>query len=207
MLASASPRRRELLLELGVSFEISVSGVDEDGDFRGRKPADVAMELALLKARDVGSKVNDGLILGADTVIDYGGELLGKPESPRHAFEMLARLSGKDHLVITGVSLFEPSSGTSWTKFEATRVRMRAASGPEIEAYVESGEPMDKAGSYAIQGLGESLVDSIEGCYNNVVGLPLCLVWELLGQSGFKALAASPCRLPSGQPCPHSAAP
>lgn len=204
VLASASPRRHELLTRLGIRFEVAVSQIDETGDFRERRPRDVAMELALLKARDIGTHLRKGFVLGADTVIDHRGEVLGKPETPQHAFEMLRRLVGETHEVITAVSLFEPSTGKDQTRFESTRVRMREASDFEIQAYVESAEPMDKAGSYAIQGLGETLVESIEGCYNNVVGLPLCLVCELLTRSGFALTGASACRLPSGEPCPQA---
>ena len=141
--------------------------------------------MALRKARAVAGRRRRGLVLGADTVVVLDGELIGKPPDRTAARAMLARLTGRSHAVITGLALIDATSGRCLTAAESTLVTMRAASQEEIEAYVASGEPMDKAGSYGIQGFGAVFIDRIEGCYFNVVGLPLTRLMMLLGELGY----------------------
>jgi len=181
VLASASPRRVALLGALGVRFRQVASAVDEHHD--GEDPAAMAEAVALRKAAAVALLEPDAVVLGADTVVVApDGALLGKPVDGPDAVHMLLRLAGHTHTVVTGVALagaVEPVTGS-----ELTRVRMRAFGEEEARRYVRSGEPMDKAGAYGIQGRGGLLVDGIEGCYWNVVGLPLKLVYTMLRESG-----------------------
>lgn len=176
ILASASPRRRELLEQIGVQFTIAVSDVDEIID-AGAPPEQQVQSLALQKAQAVATTRKDGLVLGADTVVVNDGVLLGKPHSEAEAKEMLAGLSGKWHQVMTAVALVDAGEAQhTWTSVEITNVKFRELTEDDIAAYVATGESMDKAGAYGIQGYGALLVERIEGCYNNVVGLPLQLV-------------------------------
>lgn len=204
ILASASPRRRELISRLGVPFVIVESGIPEVLP-PSAGALEAAQTLALRKARAVATRVR-GVVLGADTLIDVNGRILGKPADPVEAKEMLRILRNREHLVITGLALVDGERASELASAVSTRVNM--ADYPEglLEEYVESGEPLDKAGGYAIQGKGSLLVDSLSGCYNNVVGLPLCEVAALLGRtSGFRPLDSTPCRDPNGYPCPRSA--
>ena len=176
ILASASPRRRELLTQVGVSFEIEVSDVDEVLDDT-LSPEQQVQSLAMQKAQAVASQRKDGLVLGADTVVVDAGSLLGKPHSTEEAAEMLRNLSGKWHQVMTAVALVDANDiENKWTSVEITNVKFRNLTEEDIAAYMATGESMDKAGAYGIQGYGALLVERIEGCYNNVVGLPLQLV-------------------------------
>ncbi|MBC7347550.1 MAG: septum formation inhibitor Maf [Clostridia bacterium] len=178
-LASASPRRRALLRQVGLPFTTVPSRVREEG-WPGGTPADGVRFLALAKAREVASRVLYGLVIGADTVVVLGDEVLGKPSGPTEAHEMLARLSGATHRVLTGLAVVEAASGESLVAHEETAVTFRRLSEAEIASYVASGEPLDKAGAYGVQGLGAVLVERIEGCYYNVVGLPLARLAEML---------------------------
>jgi septum formation protein len=189
VLASASPRRTELLNRVGIAHEVRVSGVPEEADRPGARPSDVAEAHAAEKALNVASEHRGTLVLGADTVVVVDDEVLGKPEDEADARRMLRRLSGRGHEVITAVALVlgeESSAAVELLALEhvVTRVRFRALRDEEIEAYVASGEPMDKAGGYGIQGRGALLVSGVEGCYFNVVGLPLSRTWELLSALG-----------------------
>ena len=185
VLASSSPRRRELLASLGIEFTIRPSLLDEPAPEAGLSPVEHALDLARLKARDVASTVREEMpgaaVLGADTIVVLGPDVLGKPGSSAQARKMLTRLAGVEHKVVTGCCLVLPEGGEQAFHTE-TRVRMRAAGQAEIEAYVATGEPMDKAGAYAIQGLAACLVEWVEGSYTNVVGLPLARVLEALLQ-------------------------
>lgn len=177
ILASSSPRRRELLARLGVAFEVVPSGVEEPPPRPGQDPAAYALELAKLKAADVAARHPDDIIVGADTVVSIDDKILGKPRDEGDAVRMLELLAGREHAVSTGVAVCCGSlKGTVVT----TRVAMLPVSRLDIERYVRTGEPMDKAGAYGIQGLGGKLVERIDGCYNTVVGLPLCLTADLL---------------------------
>ena len=173
ILASASPRRRELLTQVGVSFEIEVSDVKEVID-ASLPPELQVQSLALQKAQAVAAQRKEGLVLGADTVVAAHGCLLGKPHSEAEAKAMLRSLSGTWHQVMTAVALVDAADqNNTWTSIEITNVKFRDLTETDIAAYVATGESMDKAGAYGIQGYGALLVERIEGCYNNVVGLPL----------------------------------
>lgn len=185
ILASASPRRKDLLRQIGLDFEIIPSTVDEK--IEEVEPVKLVMELALLKAKDVASRV-EGLIIGADTIVVDGKTILGKPRSQAEAKEMLRALSGRRHQVMTGVAVVDSESGQHWVDIEITQVVFRELLSEEIDRYVDSGEPMDKAGAYAIQEKGALFVEGIEGCFFNVVGLPLLKMVQLLGKAGVNVL-------------------
>lgn len=174
ILASGSPRRRDILRELGVPYEVVPSDVDEDApELRGLPPAEQARALALRKAESVAGRVAAGrLVLGADTVVAVDGRVLGKPRDAAEAAAMLRRLSDRWHEVITAVALVRRQPACRWEAEECSEVRFRPLSDEEIAAYVASGEPLDKAGAYGIQGLGGRLVAEVRGSYHNVVGLP-----------------------------------
>jgi len=183
ILASASPRRRELLTNAGFEFEIVPSEIEEPGA-SGAPPGAFAERVAQLKAETVArtfASTYKAVVLGADTIVVARGELLGKPHSPEEARAMLEKLSGRAHEVITGVALVGPG-GRCAVAHETTLVQFRELSAEEIAAYVASGEPLDKAGAYAIQGRASRFVTRIEGCYFNVMGLPVALVDRLLRQ-------------------------
>ncbi|HEX2482132.1 MAG TPA: Maf family protein [Methylomirabilota bacterium] len=184
ILASASPRRRELLSRLGLPFEVRPSGIDEVLTREVAAPT-LATALARAKARDIADQVRaagDGpvLILGADTLVVLDGRPLGKPGSRDEARAMLRALRGRSHEVVTAVALIEVPGGREVTETVTSRVLMRPYGDPEIDAYVATGEPDDKAGAYAVQGVGGQLVARVEGCFENVVGLPLETTARLL---------------------------
>ena len=185
ILASASPRRRELLTRLDLPFEVRPSGVDERL-VPGVPAAAQAMGLARAKARDVGDRLRaagdvPALVLGADTLVVLDERPLGKPGSRDEARTMLRALRGRSHEVVTAVVLrLEVSEGREAAATVTSRVLMRAYTDDEIDAYVATGEPDDKAGAYAVQGDGARLVAGVEGCYTNVVGLPLATTARLL---------------------------
>jgi septum formation protein len=188
VLASASPRRADLLRQVAVDFEVRVSDVAEEAARQGACPAEVAAEHARQKSLAVAASVPGRVVLGADTVVVLGEHLLGKPRSNAQAQQMLQMLSGEAHQVITAVALAIGHTEAPRLIVEdrvLTRVVFRELADEEIEAYVATGEPMDKAGAYGIQGHGALLVREIEGCYYNVVGLPLSRTWELLNRLGY----------------------
>ena len=182
ILASASPRRAKLLSQIGLMFEIRPSNVAEPAyNTYSNKPASaVTQELALLKARVVARQRTEGVIIGADTLVSFEGRLLGKPMEDAEALEMLTQLSGTCHEVVTGVALIEVATGREVVWAETTKVYFRELRRAEITAYIESGEALDKAGAYGIQERGAAFVKRIEGCYFNVVGLPLASLVEHL---------------------------
>ena len=186
ILASGSPRRKELLKALGLEFEVLPSRCEEK--ITAADPAALVTFLAAQKAEEVAGRVKEGLVLGADTIVCHAGTILGKPKSKKHAVRMLTMLSGKEHEVITGVALLDALTKKSVSDYESTKVFFRDLTSKEIEKYVATDEPMDKAGAYAIQGLGSLLVRRIEGCYFNVVGLPLAKVYALLQKFGVEIL-------------------
>lgn len=187
ILASSSPRRRELLSGLGLEFEVIPSSITEP-PHQGEDPADYAGSLALSKAEDVAGSLDTGLVIGADTIVVLGEEVLGKPRDPDEARKMLAKLSGATHTVYTGVAVVDAQEGRSEVEVVSTRVTFRKLTPGEIRAYVASGEPLDKAGAYGIQHLGALLVSHIDGDYFAVVGLPLSAVDRLLRRFGFAIL-------------------
>jgi len=187
ILASQSPRRRELLGCAGIPFAVRTASVDETRAGEEDPGAHVC-RLAREKAQSVACAL-DEIVLGADTVVVIDGEVLGKPSDREHAARMLRQLSGRAHEVLTGICL--RTSNRLIVDRESTRVRFVRLPEEEIAAYVASGEPMDKAGAYAIQGMASRFIDRIEGCYSNVVGLPVALVWRHL-----QALEAAPAKAP-----------
>ena len=178
ILASASPRRAELLQQLGLSFRVMPSDIPEE--ITGDDPIRLVKELALQKAHQVGGSLGHGLILGADTIVVLGRSILGKPVDAAAAIAMLKKLSGREHLVYTGLALLDVATGRQMVEAVETRVRFRRLQEAEIKAYVVTGEPLDKAGAYGIQGRGAALIESINGCYFNVVGLPLSKLFLML---------------------------
>lgn len=186
ILASESPRRRALLKNLGLDFEIIPSSVEEKCE--AKEPTLLVTSLARQKAQDVVNRVGKGIVLGADTVVALEGTILGKPESKESAIEMLTMLSGKEHQVITGIALIDAATQKTLVDHELTKVYFRELTFKEIQSYVLTGEGLDKAGAYAIQGLGSVLIRGIEGCYFNVVGLPLAKLYLLLQEFGFEVL-------------------
>lgn len=189
ILASASPRRRELLTQIGVSFVVEVSDVEEVID-AALLPHALVASLALQKAQAVAKNHTEGIVLGADTIVVADGNILGKPQDAAQAKAMLQSLSGRWHQVMTAVALVDARDDQKvWTSVESTNVKFRNLTQEDIAAYVATGESMDKAGAYGIQGYGALLVERIEGCYNNVVGLPLQQVARGLNQWGINLYA------------------
>ena len=184
MLASTSPRRREILEALGIDFTVVVVDVDEDV-LAGESPEDMVLRLAAAKA-DAAEVAADSLVLGADTAVVIDGEILGKPRDEADALAMLARLSGRVHRVLTGVALHGPHGTRS--ALSETDVQFREIGRDEALAYWHSGEPQDKAGGYAVQGLGGAFVERIAGSYSGVVGLPVFETVALLREAGFDVM-------------------
>ena len=178
-LASTSPRRQELLKQVGIQFEVVPSNVSEDFD-PALTPRDVARTLAERKAESVAMSRPESLVIAADTIVVLDGKILGKPDSPGDAVLMLERLSGRTHLVITGVALRCIDKEVHEIFDVATEVTFGDIPKGSIEKYVATGEPMDKAGAYGAQGMGAMFIKSIRGSYSNVVGLPLFEVVSIL---------------------------
>lgn len=179
VLASGSPRRRELLAGLGLAFEIIVSDVDETIEGQS-SPAETVRTLAYRKASAVANSIQDGIVVGADTIVVLDDQILGKPVDQQDACRMLSMLQGRTHTVYSGVAVIDASTGRHVIDHRSTLVHMRSLTDSEISAYVQTGEPMDKAGSYAIQGVGSTIVERIDGDYFTVVGLPMELLASLL---------------------------
>ena len=187
VLASQSPRRRQLLGQMGLEFTTQSPEIDESA-FHGRDARDLVETLSREKARWVArQQTPDTLVIGADTVVVLDGAILGKPRDGAEAQAMLAALSGRDHQVFTGVTLCQ--GDRILTQAEETQVTFRPLTGQEIRQYVSTGEPMDKAGAYGIQGLGALLVQRLEGDYFNVMGLPLCRLGRMLRAFGVELLS------------------
>jgi septum formation protein len=180
VLASASPRRQELLRNAGIAFEVQPAQIAED-PLPGEGAKDCAERLAREKALAVARQRPHDVVLGADTVVVVDGQALGKPSDATDAARMLRLLSGREHRVITGVCLVV--GGLASVASEITIVSINELTDQDIAAYVSSGEPMDKAGAYAIQGIASRWIPRIEGDYCNVVGLPVALVWRMLCQA------------------------
>jgi len=185
ILASSSPRRAEILRNAGFDFAVVPAHVDETRR-PNERPADYVRRLAEEKARTVARQLakdafgESSFIIGADTVVVIDTEILGKPSSPTNAREMLRRLSGKTHEVYTGLAVLQGNDSAIRTAVETTRVTFAALSEKEIEDYIATGEPFDKSGAYAIQGRGGKFISRIEGCYFNVMGLPLARLYAML---------------------------
>jgi septum formation protein len=186
LLASRSPRRRQLLEEAGYAYEVVPSGYDEPPPDAGERPEAYALRLAHAKAAAarelLAARTVDGVILAADTVVDLDGEILGSPATDEEAVAILQRLSGSRHSVVTGVVALDAASGRSVAGTDRTRLVMLPMGDDEIRAYVASGESRGKAGAYAIQESGDRFVKVLDGSLTNVVGLPMELVERLLGE-------------------------
>ncbi len=183
ILASKSPRRYELLKQMGLDVEVVPSQVIEDF-VQAESPRGHVLRLAEAKARDVASDCPDRWVVAADTIVYINGSILGKPKSREEAVEMLRHLSGQEHRVLTGFSVCHLEKGKSDQEAVQTAVRMKPLTSAEIAWYVQTGEPFDKAGGYAIQGIGSFMIESIQGSYTNVVGLPLCELIQMLTRLG-----------------------
>ena len=187
VLASGSPRRQELLAASGLTFEVEVSSIEE---VRGavESTEDYVRRLASQKAEHVSTRSPDSWVIGADTVVWIDGAILEKPRDTREAVSMLQRLTGNEHIVYTGVALRQASSAYLDVTLTTSKVRMLPLSLSDIEWYVATGEPLDKAGSYAVQGIGGWFIESIEGSYTNVVGLPLHALFMMMRRAGLDPL-------------------
>ncbi|MFH1347925.1 MAG: Maf family protein [Candidatus Margulisiibacteriota bacterium] len=179
ILASASPRRKKLLKKIVKNFKVSPSRIKES-DISAATPEAFAVKAALAKAEDVALKHRNAIIIGADTIVVLGKKILGKPKSKKDAIAMLKSLIGRTHKVITGIAVVDSETFEKHADFEVTKVKMRKVSDKEILDYVKTGKPLDKAGSYGIQEIEEVFIEKIEGDYENVVGLPVAKVKQLL---------------------------
>ena len=177
ILASASPRRKEILSKTGIEFEVQVSSCDEN--INEKEPDKLVMKLSELKAKDVAEKNPDAIVIGSDTVVAHKGQIMGKPADREEAIRMIKSFAGDVHQVYTGVTIIIPGEKT-YTYNICTDVHVLPMTEQEIERYVDSGEPMDKAGAYAIQGLFAPYISKIDGDYYNVVGLPISSVYAIL---------------------------
>lgn len=191
ILASGSPQRKELLEKIGLTFEVDPAAYVETIK-SGMIPEEIAKYLSREKAWAVAKKYPDAIIIAADTFGVIGGEIIGKPHHATEAKKILGRLSGRSHRVITGFTIIDTQTGKAVTRSVETVVHFRKLTGDEINAYVSTGEPLDKAGAYGIQGLGALLVDRIEGDYYNVIGLPLNTLAKELESFGVNILPHSP---------------
>ena len=192
VLASKSPRRSELLKQVGLDFDVIPSRVTEDF-IQGESPQGHVIRLADAKALDVGNRYPDRWVIAADTIVYINGSILGKPGSPEEAMEMLRSLSGREHWVLTGFSVCHLEKGKRDKEAVETAVKVKTLTRDEMGWYVQTGEPFDKAGGYAIQGIGSFMIESIRGSYSNVVGLPLCELIQMLTRLG--AIDISECGL------------
>ena len=179
ILASKSKQRKKLLEIIGLDFEMEKSGYIED--MTEKLPAyKLAQKLALGKAQDVAKKHKNAIVIGADSFVILGKEFLGKPRTPRKARETLKKISGKKHQIITGIAIIDTKKNKTITDYEITEVWMKKLSNKEIEKYVKTGEPLDKAGGYAIQKFGCLFIKKINGGYTNAIGLPINKIYEYL---------------------------
>jgi septum formation protein len=187
ILASSSPRRRELLASVGIDFEVVPSNVPEHHQ-PGEAPEEYVARLSRDKAAAIAQRHPARWIIAADTTVLLGDQLLEKPADPADAARMLSAIAGKTHVVYTGVTLQNLDNGHRDTRVAESEVRMLPLDGNDIEWYVATGEPLDKAGAYAVQGIGAMFIDSIHGSYTNVVGLPLALLFQMLRKAGIDPL-------------------
>ena len=200
VLASASPRRWQIMLSLGLPFVVRSGAVDESS-LAGEDPAAMVQRLAEAKAHRVASSAAERFVVGADTVVVLDGAHLGKPADGAEAESMLRNLRGREHSVVSGVAVLDRVGGRRAVGALSTRVWMRDYGDDELARYVATGEPLDKAGGYAIQDHNFRPVARLEGCYLNVVGLPLCLLLDLLWEAGVDVAPPEPTRV--RRLCPH----
>lgn len=190
ILASASPRRRELLSQLAIPFTVVPADIDERV-FPGEDPVAYVRRVALAKARQVAGQFPQALVLGADSIVVLEQQILGKPRDTAEARRMLLSLSGRQHVVLTGLALVQEEHHVAFGDIVRTAVRFRPLAPETIDYYIATGEPMDKAGAYAIQGAGAAFVEARDGCYTNVVGLPLRRTAALLQLAGLRVPTCS----------------
>lgn len=193
ILGSASPRRRELLSQIGVPYEVRVS--DKEETYQSSSPKEIVKELALMKARNVAEDLKEengrfcsGAVIGADTIVALDDQVLGKPKDEEDAFRMLRNLQGREHRVFTGVAVLDFDDRGDMRVFNyavETTVYVNKMSDQEIAAYIRTGEPMDKAGAYGIQGRFAAYIERIDGDYYNVVGLPVSKLYQTLKEAGY----------------------
>lgn len=205
VLASASPRRHDIVSRLGLDVDVAPNDVEEPAARSDQEPQDVAVERALIKARASAALRESGTIIGADTVVEIDGEVLGKPVDADDAWRMLRALRNREHRVITGVALIDAATGEERTAFRASRVIMRDYSDDEIESYIASGDPFDKAGAYAVQHDGFSPAAEVRGCYLNVVGLPVCTLLKEADRFGLRIKPKPDLPWPELSHCPECA--
>jgi septum formation protein len=191
VLASSSPRRYELLKQMGLDFDVIPSRIEEGGLLPGESPREHVLRLSEAKARDVTMQYPDAWVIGADTIVFVDGTVLGKPKSREEAMEMLRQLSGKEHTVLTGFSVSHIGRGKKDREAVQTSVKVKPLTEDEMKWYIGTDEPFDKAGAYAIQGIGSFMVESIRGSYTNVVGLPVCEFIQMLNRLGAITISES----------------
>jgi nucleoside triphosphate pyrophosphatase len=194
ILASKSPRRSELLKQVGLDFEVVPSRVAEDF-VQKESPQEHVIRLAKAKAIGVATGYPDRWVIAADTIVYINGSILGKPKNQEEAIEMLRHLSGQEHWVLTGFSVCHLGKKKGDKEAVQTAVRVKSLTPPEMEWYAKTGEPFDKAGGYAIQGIGSFMIESIRGSYTNVVGLPLCELIQMLNRLGAITISESGMRI------------
>ena len=188
ILASSSPRRAEILTREKVRFEIKIpnsykeENISSDLKAQNSCPVTHVLESSRRKAESVADELEDGIVLGADTIVVLDNEILGKPKNKENAFSILKKLSGRTHEVYTGVTLINKSTGKIVSNYDVTKVKFNQLNEQKISDYIATSEPMDKAGAYGIQGMGSFLVDQIEGSLDNVIGLPTEMLQEMLAQ-------------------------
>jgi len=183
ILASTSPRRHGLAQQMGLDFDIVPSDYEEDMTMK-LSAKDLAMTLAYGKAQDIAKKRTEGIVLGIDTFISYKGEKLGKPHTKEKAFALLKKFSGKKLQVYSGVALIDCKTKKEIRDFEVSEVYFRKITDGEINSYIKTGEPLDKAGAFAIQGLGSIFIKKVNGCYANIVGFPIANIYKNLSKLG-----------------------
>jgi septum formation protein len=202
VLASASPRRRELILALGIPVEIESSHASEEVA-PGTSPVAMVSQLAIRKAALIAERRRNMVVIGADTTLEIDGRILNKPDDIADAERMLRDLRGRQHLVHTGVAVLAPGRAPI-TEVMTSAVLMHPFSDADLHSYLETGESLDKAGAYGIQGAAGDIVESVTGCYTNVVGLPLCSVARCVNAAGIPITAPSPnCGFRTDRRCPH----
>lgn len=187
ILASTSPRRKEILSKTGLSFDIQESNYEEDMTLQ-MPPGKLSEHLSLGKAKSVANKNNDAIVIAADTFVVYNNKCLGKPKTVSLASEMLNMLNGKENDIITGVTIIDTSNNHTVSFHETTKVFMKKLSSETIEAYIKTGEPLERAGGYSLQELGSILVEKIDGDFFNAMGLPINRLAEELKSFGIKIL-------------------
>jgi septum formation protein len=197
ILASASPRRREILEGLGIPFSVDSSGIEEPPRQPHETAPHYAVRMACMKASAVALKYSSGLVLAADTIVVSGNSILGKPSTRSEAQGMLKSLSGRWHEVVSGICLITCQPRRRYSAFSRSRVHFRRLSAAEIEWYLKTGEYRDKAGAYGVQGFASLFIDRIEGCYFNIVGFPITTFEKLCRKAGISLISDSKFQIPA----------